>query len=109
MSDSVATFTTAVGEVKVVSLQRAVLCLNASSVGKLIDAFSESWGRRVVVSFVWRSSADGGEGGSCDSEMWTKSSFVVEIDISSVGVLSAAIVGILVMGIYFKKVELGDG
>jgi hypothetical protein len=108
MSDSVATFTTAVGEVKVVSLQRAVLCLNASSVGKLTDAFSESWGRRVVVSFVWRPSADGGEGGSCDSEMWIESSFVVEIAISSVGVLSASIVRIQVMRIYSRKVGLGD-
>ncbi len=69
MSASEATFTTAVGEVNVVSLQRAVFSLNAASEGRSMDAFSESWGRRMVVSFVCTSSVDGGDGGICDSEM----------------------------------------
>ena len=94
ISDSEATFTTAVGEVKVVSLQRAVFCLNSSSEGRLMDAFSESWGRRRVVSFVWRSSVEGGERGSSDSEMWTSWSFAVGTAMSFIVVLSVAIVKI---------------
>ena len=68
ISASEATFTTAVGEVKVVSLQRAVFSLYAASEGRLMDAFSESWGRRAVRS-ACTSSVDGGDGRSSDSEI----------------------------------------
>jgi hypothetical protein len=69
ISASEATFTTAVGEVKVVSLQRAVFSLYAASEGRLMDAFSESWGRRRAVRFACTSSVDGGDGGSSESEI----------------------------------------
>ncbi len=74
------------------SLQRAVISLNDASEGRLIEAFSESCGRRLVVSFVWRSSVEGEDGGSSDSDIWTSCDFVVVAAISSVVGLSVAIV-----------------
>jgi hypothetical protein len=93
ISVSDATFTTAVGSVKVVSLQRPVCCLNDSSEGRVMDAFPESWGSSTVVSVVCKSSA-GGVRGSLDSDTWTSCSFFVVIAISSAGVSSVAIVRI---------------